>query len=112
MEDPRLLELRSTVVEYLTSLLSASTGFDRGDYRELAELALIALGAQPPRGKRFSRPRAYHQARWMAKVSAGEIGGHIVYLSVQTLNAGHSSISQVPVKVVFGRLQSAKYDVS
>lgn len=56
-------------MEYLTTVLSDDTKFPRGDYREAAELALIALGVEPPRGKRFIKPGALHHARWMAKVS-------------------------------------------
>lgn len=41
---------------------------NRDDYRELLELAIIFLGAVPPRVIHFAAPRAMHQARWMAKV--------------------------------------------
>ena len=59
-----LLELREESV----AILGAASDFARDDYREMAELSLLALGAQPQRDVHFRRPGAYHHARWMAKV--------------------------------------------
>ena len=44
-----------------------SENLPRADYREVAELTIIALGDIPPRGIHWSRPGAIHQARWMAR---------------------------------------------
>ncbi|KAG7161026.1 hypothetical protein Hamer_G027529 [Homarus americanus] len=40
----------------------------REDYREAAELTLLVLGVNPPRGTHFLRPGACHHARWMVKI--------------------------------------------
>lgn len=69
-DDPWLLELRERVISFLSSLLHSNQKFLRKDYQEMAELCLTALGIEPPRGKRFMRPGACHNARWMAKASA------------------------------------------
>jgi hypothetical protein len=39
----------------------------RADYREVAELCLILLGEEPPRGIHWAKPGAIHQARWMVR---------------------------------------------
>ena len=62
-----LQELRDQVVLNLREQLTTRTSFIRGDYREVAELALVLLGAGSPQ-PRFHNPGAYHHARWMAKV--------------------------------------------
>ena len=55
---------RQNSLNVLSELLESS--FLRADYREVAELAVIVLGEEPPRGIHWSRPGAIHQARWMA----------------------------------------------
>lgn len=41
--------------------------FDRGDYREMCELAALYLGVKVPSFRGIMRPGAYHHARFMAK---------------------------------------------
>jgi hypothetical protein len=40
----------------------------RDDYRESAELMLILLGEEPPRGVHWLQPGTFHHARWMATI--------------------------------------------
>lgn len=59
-----LSHLRERTVSYLLNV----TEWAREDYREAAELTLLVLGVEPPRGAHFRRPGACHHARWMAKI--------------------------------------------
>ena len=65
-----LMELKERTLAELHTVLSRPSEFlPRGDYRELAELTMVVLGATPPRESfQFSYPGAVHQARWMAVV--------------------------------------------
>ena len=38
----------------------------RDDYRESAELALLMMGVEPPRGVHIMEPGPTHNARWMS----------------------------------------------
>ena len=60
-----LKQLQDRSVQFLGSV----TKWARGDYREAAELTMLALGVEPPRGTHILRPGACHHARWMAKAS-------------------------------------------
>ena len=63
-ESDWLIDLRDRTVSYLLTV----TEWAREDYREAAELTLLVLGMEPPRGTHFLRPGACHHARWMAKI--------------------------------------------
>ncbi|KAG7170763.1 hypothetical protein Hamer_G021698 [Homarus americanus] len=63
-ESDWLSHLRHRTVSYLVTV----TEWAREDYREAAELTLLVLGVNPPRGTHFLRPGACHHARWMAKI--------------------------------------------
>ncbi|KAG7156415.1 hypothetical protein Hamer_G006168 [Homarus americanus] len=63
-ESDWLNHLRHRTVSYLLTV----TEWAREDYREAAELTLLVLGVNPPRGTHFLRPGACHHARWMAKI--------------------------------------------
>ncbi|XP_042236617.1 uncharacterized protein LOC121875929 [Homarus americanus] len=63
-ESDWLSHLRHRTVSYLLTV----TEWAREDYREAAELTLLVLGVNPPRGTHFLRPGACHHARWMAKI--------------------------------------------
>ena len=65
-----LQHLQNNVIQHLQALLTdaGKERFIREDYREVAELTLVLLGAGPSQ-PRFRRPGAYHHARWMAKAS-------------------------------------------
>lgn len=67
LETPWEGEQKKAAVESLRHVLTQS--LPRDDYRESAELALLLLGQQPPRGVHWLRPGAVHNARWMAKVT-------------------------------------------
>ena len=55
-------------IQALQRILSIPEYLPRDDYRECAELMLILLGETPPRGKRWLKPGAVHQAGWMPSV--------------------------------------------
>ncbi|KAG7166611.1 hypothetical protein Hamer_G013621 [Homarus americanus] len=63
-ESDWLSHLRHRTVSYLLTV----TEWAREDYREAAELTLLVLGVNPPRGTHFLRPGACHHVRWMAKI--------------------------------------------
>ncbi|KAG7168743.1 hypothetical protein Hamer_G027206 [Homarus americanus] len=63
-ESDWLSHLRHRTVSYLLTV----TEWAREDYREAAELTLLVLGVNPPRGTHFLRPGACHHARLMAKI--------------------------------------------
>ncbi|KAG7154043.1 hypothetical protein Hamer_G029451 [Homarus americanus] len=63
-ESDWLSHLRHRTVSYLLTV----TEWAREDYREAAELTLLVLGVNHPRGTHFLRPGACHHARWMAKI--------------------------------------------
>ncbi|KAG7160682.1 hypothetical protein Hamer_G031500, partial [Homarus americanus] len=63
-ESDWLSHLRHRTVSYLLTV----TEWAREDYREAAELTLLVLGVNPPRGTHFLRPGACHHARWMVKI--------------------------------------------
>ncbi|KAG7178279.1 hypothetical protein Hamer_G026831 [Homarus americanus] len=63
-ESDWLSHLRHRTVSYLLTV----TEWAREDYREAAELTLLVLGVNPPRGTHFLRLGACHHARWMAKI--------------------------------------------
>ena len=58
-------DLIQQVTSFATSQLTNHQ--PRDDYKEFLELALLFLGAVPPRGVRFLAPGAYHHACWMSK---------------------------------------------
>src|SRR6218665_1861836 len=69
----QLKQQKNIVVQFLREKLStqsetATDCLPRDDYRECAELMLILLGEEPPRGIHWLRPGAYHHARWMSTV--------------------------------------------
>ena len=68
---PRVLGLVEQDLKLKTSTISVLSNFleeasPRADYREVAELCLILLGEEPPRGIHWTKPGAIHQACWMA----------------------------------------------
>ena len=69
--DPLLLSLRNEGISLLSKILSQeelSGLLPRGDYRELAELALFYLGGSNQDDLKIHRPGATHKARWMARI--------------------------------------------
>jgi hypothetical protein len=62
---PRISAESERIIEFATSQLAAHQ--PRDDYRELLELAILFLGAVPPRGVLFRAPGPMHHARWMSK---------------------------------------------
>lgn len=62
----QVAEIKEEVLTFVsTTLPHKQTIYD---YRELFELTVVFLGSAPPRGSRFYKPSAMHEARWMAKV--------------------------------------------
>ena len=60
-------DLQDEVVQHSQSLLAGTTSFLRENYRELAQLTLVLLGAAPSQpGSADQAPNS--NARWMAKV--------------------------------------------
>lgn len=57
---------KSEALLFLVSQLETTQ--PRDDYRELLELAILFLGAEPPRGVHIIKPGALHRARFMAKL--------------------------------------------
>ena len=75
IHDRRLKCQREIVVSFFREQLSLPESDDvsvdampRDDYRESAELMLILLGEDPPRGVHWLQPGAFHHARWMATI--------------------------------------------
>jgi len=66
MVNEAVADVKQDMVNFLNTALEKMQ--PRDDYRELLELVLIFLGAEPSRGRHFAAPGAMHQARWMAKV--------------------------------------------
>ena len=70
---PRVLGLvEQDLKQKKTSTIAVVSNFleeasPRANYREVAELCLILLGEEPPRGIHWAKPGAIHQARWMAR---------------------------------------------
>ncbi|KAG7164901.1 hypothetical protein Hamer_G017308 [Homarus americanus] len=86
-ESDWLSHLRHRTVSYLLTV----TEWAREDYREAAELTLLVLGVNPPRGTHFLRPGACHHARWMAKI--------IYYLKIYTFSHQLELSSDLCVKL-------------
>ncbi|KAG7172797.1 hypothetical protein Hamer_G007042 [Homarus americanus] len=86
-ESDWLSHLRHRTVSYLLNV----TEWAREDYREAAELTLLVLGVNPPRGTHFLRPGACHHARWMAKI--------IYYLKIYMFSHQLELSSDLCVKV-------------
>jgi hypothetical protein len=62
--EPRLAELRDISVAFCKEkLLNAEAHCPRGDYKELLELSLVAMGEPMPRSFSFKTPGAMHNAR-------------------------------------------------
>ena len=59
---------KNAVVDDIMTMLSKDPTFIRDDYQEVAELTLIILGFQPPRGTHFHKPGGHHHARWMSSI--------------------------------------------
>ena len=78
------------VLQALGCSITASS-FTRDDYREVAEITLLQLEAQPQRGARIMRPVvAYHHARWMPKVGRAMYSGNVIkthYLRILLLTS-------------------------
>lgn len=70
LSNPFAQLLKNEVVTFTQNFLSTTDAYmPRDDYREIAELCLLILGAPPLSGSyHFRAPGAYHRARWMAKV--------------------------------------------
>lgn len=74
LSDRRLKHLRTENIEFIQNQLTSTSpdgkmdSLPRDDYRECAELMLILLGVEPPRGTHWMQPGAYHHARWMATI--------------------------------------------
>lgn len=75
IRDRRLKRQQEVVVAFFREQLSLSESDDvsedtmpRDDYRESAELMLILLGEEPPRGVHWLQPGAFSHARWMATI--------------------------------------------
>ena len=60
-----LKQKKTSTIAVLSNFLEEAS--PRADYREVAELCLILLGEEPPRGIHWAKPGAIHQARWMAR---------------------------------------------
>ena len=61
-------------MEFLEILLTnpnAKNQLPRDDYRECAELTMILLHDEPPRGIHYMAPGVYSNARWMANIIYG-----------------------------------------
>lgn len=70
-QTPWMEHRKTKVIEILNGMLQKDDGkntFLREDYREVAEITLVALGETPPRGIRFRKPGAFHHARWMSSI--------------------------------------------
>lgn len=67
--NPTNFWLRNKKKKALSALneILESSASPRADYREVAELCIILLGKEPPRGIHWAKPGAIHQARWMAR---------------------------------------------
>ncbi|XP_042207474.1 uncharacterized protein LOC121856195 [Homarus americanus] len=63
-ESDWLSHLRHRTISYLLTV----TEWAGEDYREAAELTLLVLCVNPPRGTHFLRPGACHHSRWMSKI--------------------------------------------
>ena len=102
-DDSWLQELRDDTTEKLQAMLDRPTKdqFLREDYKELAQLVLVVLGAGPSL-PRFRRPGACHHARWMAKV--------LYYLKMYMFaeQLGYSSDERVRRMVTFVTLICAR----
>lgn len=75
IRDRRLKRQQEVVVAFFRELLSVPESDDasedampRDDYRESAELMLILLGEEPPRGVHWLQPGAFSHARWMTTI--------------------------------------------
>lgn len=64
MVEQDLKQKKTSTIAVLSNFLEKAS--PRADFREVAELCLILLGQEPPRGIHWAKPGAIHQARWMA----------------------------------------------
>jgi len=65
LSDPEISDLRKNAVElYKAKLQDTKESCPRGDYKELLELSLIALGEKSSRLISFKAPGALHNARF------------------------------------------------
>lgn len=62
----------------------------RGDYKELLELVVMFLGANPPQGPRFRKAGAISRARWMARaiytLKIWMLGGQLKEIGTTLMN--------------------------
>jgi hypothetical protein len=75
ISDRRLKRQQEFVVAFYCELLSFPESGDvsedampRDDYRESAEIMLILIGEESPRGVHWLQPGAFNHARWMATI--------------------------------------------
>jgi hypothetical protein len=107
IRDRRLKHQQEIVVSFLHELLSLPESDDasedsmpRDDYRESAELMLILLGEDLPRGVHWLQPGAFHHARWMATI----LYSAKMYAFGEQLNYGHDRMDKLRRVCLFNAL--------